>query len=180
MLTTASKSGFVGEDVDDASKSMNSGDIRILAEGDNTIEAGDSITLRVGRTSVKISDKGFSVVSQLLESAAPNPFDTTLDVNNKDGILMFGKTVGINSGCKWAISAGLGASISGTVGNIALGGRQIEMSTQGIPEQFANDCLYGFDMAASIGMASAAIDAARHPSRSDSAQGSAILDTHDL
>ncbi|MDR1147882.1 MAG: hypothetical protein LBK66_04560 [Spirochaetaceae bacterium] len=170
MLTTALQTGFNGEDVNDASKSMNSGDIRILAEGDITIEAGNSITLRVGRTSVKISDKGFSVVSQLLESAAPNPFDSTLDVNNKDGVSMFGKTVGINSGYKWSISNGFNTNISGTVGNIALGGRQIEMSTQGMPEQVINDVLYGCDMAASITMAGLALDAARHPSHSESAQ----------
>jgi hypothetical protein len=170
MLATASKSGFNYKDVDAESTSMKSGDTRILADGDITIEAGNSITLKVGRTFVKISDAGFSIRSQLIESAVSNPFDSAFNLSNKDGISMFGKTVGINSGYKWSIGSGLGASISGTVANVALSGRQIEMSTQGMVDQVFSDLMYGTDMAMSIAMASAALDANRHETHAENAQ----------
>lgn len=83
---------------------------------------------------------------------------------------MFGKVVDIKSGYKWSIATGLGAIISGTVGNVVLGGRQIEMSTQSMAEQMTNDILYGADMGFSIAMASSALDANAHETHAESAQ----------
>ncbi|MDR0630307.1 MAG: hypothetical protein LBG24_11880 [Treponema sp.] len=127
------------------------GDIKLKAGADITLDAanitlqaGKSITLKVGRTSLTISDTGFSVTSQMMQRYA-SPFDASFSLGVRDGIALSGQTVDISGRRKWSVSDKLGGAVSSTAGVLNLAGRDITIGTIQKEMQIVNNFTFGID-----------------------------------
>ncbi|MDR1948229.1 MAG: hypothetical protein LBQ38_02450 [Spirochaetaceae bacterium] len=161
---------LAGADAKTDADSFKQGDMRIKANKDITIEAGGTLTLKAGRTTLIISDSGFSVTHRIMSADIPNTFDAGFSLNSRNGISMSGQTVGINSRYKWSIADGLGAGVSGTAGVLNLSGRQISAGTANKVAQISSNIAYGFDFASSIATAGAALREAKFPDEKKKAE----------
>jgi phage baseplate assembly protein gpV len=134
------------------------GDIYIKAGKNITIEAGASLTLKVGRTTLTITDDKFSVSNQLM-SAVPNPVDASISLNVRDGVAISGQTVGIDADRKWSLGDKFGGGISGTVGIVKIGCRELSITNQQISAQLGGNLLYMADYMTKVGSGGLAISA---------------------
>jgi hypothetical protein len=135
---------------------LHKGDIHIRAGKRVIIKAEDEIRLQVGRTTLVINDKGFSVVSKKMNSNVPTTFDTSLSLDPRTGISMFGQTVGIAAGHSFALREGLGGVVSSTAGILSLGGREVKAASSNMASQIYSSAMYIAEYA--VNMTTAGID----------------------
>jgi hypothetical protein len=133
------------------------GDLHIRAGKRVIIKADNEIRLQVGRTTLVINDKGFNVVSRKVNTNVPTTFDTSLALDSRTGISMFGQTVGIGAGHGFSIAEGLGGAVSSTAGVLSLGGREVKAASASTAAQIFSLILYGIDWAFNTSVASTAV-----------------------
>jgi hypothetical protein len=126
---------------------IHKGDIHIRAGKRVIIKAEDEIRLQVGRTTLVINDKGFSVVSKKINSNVPTTFDSSLSLDARTGISMFGQTVGINAGHGFSLKEGMGGVVSSTAGVLSLGGREVKAASANAAAQIYSCIMYGMELA---------------------------------
>ena len=108
---------------------LENGDIQIRAAGSVVIKALKEIVLKVGRTTLSISDSGFSVVTKKINSNWDIGFDTSLNLDPRSGISMFGQTVDISSGHSLSLGDKYGGSLEISTGTISVTGKEVGLST---------------------------------------------------
>jgi hypothetical protein len=121
-------------DVKGDDSALHRGDIHIRAGKRVVIKAAKQIELQVGRTVLSIDDKGFNVTTRKINSNWPNSFDTSLTLNPRSGITMFGQGVNITSAYSTQIGDSLGGGLTFSSGAVSLSGREIQLGTQGKAE----------------------------------------------
>jgi hypothetical protein len=104
------------------------GDMRVKAKNRITIEAGQEIEIKVGRSSIKISDKGIELRTGKGQ-AAPGPWDTTIELDPRGGLSMFGQEVEIGSVFGYKLKDAFGSSIGGESGAIGISAGDINIET---------------------------------------------------
>jgi hypothetical protein len=134
----AARLELLADSDDTKADTFKGGDMRIKANQDITIEAGGKLTLKAGRSAITISDTGITITSKRVNTDMTNPYDTSISLTPRDGIMMFGSMVNIMSMYRFGISDKFGAGITGSCGVVNLGGRHIAAST--IPP-FAQLCM---------------------------------------
>ncbi|MDR2663472.1 MAG: hypothetical protein LBC31_10800 [Treponema sp.] len=115
---------YLGDDA-----SLHRGDIHIRAGNRVVIKADQEIRLQVGRTTLRIDDTGFNVVTKNVTGNYANSYDTTLDMNPRNGINLTGKNINLKAGYRFNAGDGLGGSVATTMGNLNLGGREISIDS---------------------------------------------------
>jgi len=103
--------------------------IEISPDGKITINAASSIKLKVGKTSLSISDSGFSVSSKMVDTPIENTYDASLSLKAMSGFSARGMKCSM-TGIKGASvndSMGGKLSVGNGMGNIV--GRELELKT---------------------------------------------------
>ena len=103
--------------------------ILIDDDGNVSINAKSSINLSVGRTSVSISEDGFSVNTKITESPVSNTYDASLSLRPMEGFVASGINCSIKAIKTASIGDGMGGSLSTSTGIVGLRGREIKIST---------------------------------------------------
>jgi hypothetical protein len=134
---------------------LHNGDLHIRAGKNVVIKAEGEIRLQVGRTTLVINDKGFSAVTRKVNSNVPTTFDTSLNLDSRTGISMFGQTVGVGAGHSFSLSEGLGGAVSSTAGVLSLGGREIKAASANVASQIFSCIMYPLELAFNLGAAGA-------------------------
>jgi hypothetical protein len=67
------------------------------------IKAGQEIRLQVGRTTLRIDDQGFNVITKMIIGNYPNSYDTELNMHPREGINLGGKNINLNAGYRFNI-----------------------------------------------------------------------------
>ncbi|MDR2759473.1 MAG: hypothetical protein LBB78_08830 [Spirochaetaceae bacterium] len=120
---------------DDAS--LHRGDIHIRAGNRVVIKADKEIRLQVGRTVLRIDDKGFNVVTKNVTGNYTNSYDTMLDMHPRKGIVLNGKNIKIQANQRFNAGDGLGGTFAATMGNLSISGRGVNIES-------CNSIEYGF------------------------------------
>jgi hypothetical protein len=152
-------------DVKGDDSSLHAGDLHIRAGNRVVIKAGEEIRLQVGRSILTITDEGLNMITKKINSNWPNSFDTSLDLNPRSGISMFGQSVNISSAYSTQVGDSLGGSLSFSSGVASVSGREIKLGTQGKAEYAWLLVFAALEHAMNIGMVSAA-KAGRDPAAS--------------
>jgi hypothetical protein len=174
----AARLELLADSDDTEADSFKHGDMRIKANQDITIEAGGALTLKAegtltlkaGRTTLVLSDSGFSVTHRIMSADIPNTLDAGFSLSYRNGISMSGQAVGINSKYKWSIADALGAGVSGTAGVLNLSGRQISAGTANMMAQLSGNIMYGLECGSSIATAGAALHERQVPGHKEGAE----------
>ncbi|MDR2663877.1 MAG: hypothetical protein LBC31_12865 [Treponema sp.] len=103
------------------------GDVHIRAGKRILIKAEDSIVIQVGRTSVEISDDGFSVSSRMVATALPNVYDAVLKLAPRDGVSITGQEVKITGQRSLSIGDGYGGSLETELGVMEIKAREVSI-----------------------------------------------------
>jgi phage baseplate assembly protein gpV len=112
---------------DDAS--LHKGDIHIRAGNRVVIKADQEIRLQVGRTTLRMDDTGFNVSTKNVAGNYTNSYDTSLDMNPRNGINMTGKNINLKAIHRFNAGDSMGGSVATTMGNLNLGGREVNMES---------------------------------------------------
>jgi hypothetical protein len=131
-------------------------DIQIRAGGKVVIKAAESIVLQVGRSKIIIDDTGINLITKKINSNWVNTFDTFLSLNARNGISMFGQTVGISGDRSVNIGDSYGGAFDSTIGEVAVTGRDIELKALNKLDYLALVFLNGIDLAANLATAALA------------------------
>jgi len=123
--------GYAFGDMNGDDSYLYKGDAHIRASNRIVIKAGKEIELRVGRSSIIISDTGIKIATRKTRSNIENGWDTVIDMNPRAGINMFGQKVCIMAGQKFELSEIYGGSISSHLGLTRITGFDIRLSTIG-------------------------------------------------
>jgi hypothetical protein len=118
---------FGDQEGDDSN--LYAGDAHIRAKNRIIIKAGESIELRVGRSSIIINDEGIIIASRKTQSNVYNSWDTLLALKASKGITLFGQHVNIRGGIDYTLSEGYGGSLSSRLGVVRLMGFDIRTET---------------------------------------------------
>jgi hypothetical protein len=143
-------------DVKGDDSALHRGDIHIRAGGRVVIKAAEKIQLQAGRTILEIDDTGFNVITKKINSNWPNSFDTSLALNPRSGITMFGQGVNITSAYSTKIGDSLGGGLSFSSGVASLSGREIQLGTQGQVEYLWLLAAAGLELGVNTAMISSA------------------------
>jgi hypothetical protein len=81
----------------------------------------------VGRSQITIDDTGINLITKKINSNWVNTFDTSLNLNARNGISMFGQTVGISGGRSVNIGDSYGGAFDSSVGEVSVTGRDIDL-----------------------------------------------------
>ncbi|GHV83486.1 hypothetical protein AGMMS50212_08260 [Spirochaetia bacterium] len=127
--------------------------ISIDAKGNVSIK-GNSISLKAGRTSVKISDDGFSAKSKLVNSDIPNTYDAKIGLSPRDGFSASGMNCKIAAVTKAQIGDGMGGSLGSELGVLSVKAREIKMATYNSKEYAILEVGASLDLAQNIAAAS--------------------------
>jgi hypothetical protein len=104
------------------------GDMRIKTGNRITIEAGNEIELKVGRSSITISDRGIELTTSQGHRTS-GPWDTTIELDARGGLSMFGSQVEIGSVFGFEVTDSFGSSIGSELGAIGLSSSDINIET---------------------------------------------------
>jgi hypothetical protein len=104
------------------------------AAGNLTIEAANAITLKVGRTTLSISNTSFSVESQIADSPISNSWDAGLSLSPRGGFSASGMNCKLNAVKKAVMSDGMGGMFSTTMGVGSIKGREIKLANYNAEE----------------------------------------------
>ena len=103
--------------------------ISVDDDGNININAESSINLTVGRTSVSISEEGFSVNTKITESPVSNTFDASLSLRPMEGFIASGMNCTLSGVKSASIGDSMGGSLSCSTGVVGLRGREIKIAT---------------------------------------------------
>jgi hypothetical protein len=123
--------------------------ISLSASGEITIEAS-KITLKAGRTSVSLSDDGFSATSKIVNTPLPNTYDASISLKPRAGFSASGincKIAGIN---KASLSDSLGGSFSSGLGVMSIKGREIKLANYNATEYKVSTIISNIELAENI------------------------------
>jgi hypothetical protein len=115
---------YLGDDA-----SLHGGDIHIRAGNRVIIKADQEIRLQVGRSIFRLDDTGINITTKNVTGNYVNSYDTTLDMNPRNGITMTGKNITLNAGYRFNAGDGMGGSVATTMGNLNLGGREVSIDS---------------------------------------------------
>ncbi|MDR2521624.1 MAG: phage baseplate assembly protein V [Spirochaetaceae bacterium] len=104
-------------------------DIQIRAGGKIVIKAADQIVLQVGRSKITIDDTGIKLTSKKINSDWANTFDTSLNLEARTGITMFGQAVNISGGRSMSLTDAYGGVFQSTAGVVSVTGREVALNT---------------------------------------------------
>jgi hypothetical protein len=130
--------------------SLDAGSIVVNADGGITISSLSSITLKVGRTSIVISDSGCSITSKTIAGAMYSSWDTSFSVAARSGISGSGRSIGLAAGYKFSLSDGYTGGISSTGGVVSVSGYSVKNSATGIESMVYHNIMDTFDETMSI------------------------------
>ncbi|MDR1030657.1 MAG: hypothetical protein LBL76_07275, partial [Treponema sp.] len=142
---------YVGDD-----SGLHRGDLHIRAGNRVVIKADQEIRLQVGRTIVRIDDRGFNVVTKNVSGNYVNSYDTSLDMSPRNGIVLNGKSINLQAGYRLNMGDGMGATVAATMGNLNISGREISIDSYNSTEYLFHTIYQGLEYlvnAASGGMA---------------------------
>jgi len=103
--------------------------IEVDANGKVTIKALDEIKLKVGKTSLSISDSGFSVSAKLGDTPLDNSWDAYLSLKPMKGFYASGMNCGLNAVRGITIEDSMGGKFSTSSGIGKIEGRELKMET---------------------------------------------------
>jgi hypothetical protein len=106
----------------------NNASISVDSEGNITIKSQGSITFKTGRTSLSLSDSGFSVSSKVVDTVLQNTWDAKLSLASQTGFSASGMYCKINAVRQASMSDKLGGAISVNMGVGKMAGRELMMS----------------------------------------------------
>jgi hypothetical protein len=118
--------------------SLHRGDIHIRAQKRVIIKADEEIRLQVGRSVLRIDDQGINLITKNIAGNYINSYDTTLDMNPRNGINMTGKNIALNAAYRFNAGDGLGGTVATTMGNLNLGGREVGIESYNNAEYWSN------------------------------------------
>jgi hypothetical protein len=104
------------------------------AAGNVTIEAANSITLKVGRTTLNISDTSFSVASKIADTPILNTWDAGIKLSPREGFSAFGMDCKISAVGKAVMGDSMGGGFSTAMGVGAIKGRELKMANYNATE----------------------------------------------
>jgi hypothetical protein len=107
------------------------------AAGNVTIEAANAITLKVGRTTLSISNTSFSVESQIADSPISNTWNASLSLSPRSGFSASGMNCLLNAVKKAVMSDGMGGMFSTAMGVGSIKGREIKLANYNAKEYSA-------------------------------------------
>jgi hypothetical protein len=139
---------FGDREVDDSF--LYAGDAHIRAKNRLVIKAGESIELRVGRSSIVINDEGIIIASRKTQSVYSS-WDTVLDLKGSAGLSMFGQHVKIRGGIDYTLSEGYGGSLSSRLGVMRVAGFDIRAETLNTYNYIARGLGNGIDFLFNLG-----------------------------
>jgi hypothetical protein len=142
---------YLGDDA-----SLHRGDIHIRAGNRVVIKADQEIRLQVGRTTMRIDDTGFNVVTKNVTGNYTNSYDTMLNMTARNGIDLTGKNINLKAGYRFNAGDGMGGTVATTMGNLKLGGREVNIESYNNTEYMFYTIYQGLEYlvnAASGGMA---------------------------
>jgi hypothetical protein len=93
------------------------------------IKADQEIRLQVGRTILRIDDRGFNVVTKNVTGNYTNSYDTMLDMHPRKGIVLSGKNINIQANYRFNAGDGMGGTFAATMGNLSIGGREVNIES---------------------------------------------------
>ncbi|GHV91027.1 hypothetical protein AGMMS50268_15300 [Spirochaetia bacterium] len=128
--------------------------ISMTADGEIKITAAKSITLKVGRTTVKLDDFGFSAKSKLVTSDIPNTWDAGIKLNPRNGFSASGINCKLAAVRKVQIGDGFGGSISSGIGVGSIKGREVKLGTYNSLEYIGLTTAAALDLVQNITSAS--------------------------
>jgi len=133
-----SASGCYGILADEFTLGVGSGNasIKIDGSGNIAIKAANSIKLAVGRTSVSISDTGFSVNSKITDTPIENTYDASISLKPLKGFSASGLNCSLSAVKEASICDGMGGKISSDTGVVSIAGREINLSNYSNVEFF--------------------------------------------
>ncbi|MDR3301895.1 MAG: hypothetical protein LBT01_05100 [Spirochaetaceae bacterium] len=130
----------VGKDLSDHTKKdalgavmspLRAGDLSINAKNDIVISSDSSITLKVGRSSISITDMGIVIKSGKINAPFTNTWDTQLALSPTDGIAVSGAHAKINVVNDFTIQDSFGGGFSSNLGVSRVNGVDIKLQTIG-------------------------------------------------
>jgi hypothetical protein len=128
------------------------GDLHIRAKKRIVIKAGESICLKVGRSSIIIDDSCITIVSRRTHSNIENYYDTALSLSPVLGITAAAGSITLNSIYGASLKDGLGGGISTESGITRITGKDVRVQAFPYTNYLAN--FVGFATAFSEGLGS--------------------------
>jgi hypothetical protein len=126
--------------------------ISVDAAGNVTISAKGSISLKTGRTSLSLSDSGFSVKSKIGDTVLSNTWDASISLSPLKGFSAAGLDCKLSAVRKSVMSEKLGGMVQVNMGLGSMKGREIGMNIYNASEfkylNFVSDLEYVQNMAA--------------------------------
>jgi hypothetical protein len=104
------------------------------AAGNVTIEAANSIALKVGRTTLNISDTSFSVTSKIADTPIYNTWDAGISLSPRKGFSASGINCKLGAVEKAVMSDSMGGVFSTTMGVGSIKGRELKMANYNATE----------------------------------------------
>jgi hypothetical protein len=108
---------------------LHAGDLHVRTGRRIVMKAEESIELQVGRTTLMISDDGFSVITRNVCGNMPNSFDAKLDMTPRGGVAINGKSIKLTAGTEIGLQDNWGGALKSEMGNLAISGRNISLDT---------------------------------------------------
>jgi hypothetical protein len=126
--------------------------ISVDAAGNVTISAKGSISLKTGRTSLSLSDSGFSVKSKRGDTVISNTWDASISLSPLKGFSAAGLECKLTAVRKSVMSEKLGGMVAVNMGLGSMKGREVSMNTYNASEfmylNFVSDLEYIQNIAA--------------------------------
>jgi hypothetical protein len=126
--------------------------ISVDAAGNVTISAKGSITLKTGRTSLSLSDSGFSVKSKIGDTVINNTWDASISLSPLKGFSAAGLECKLNAVRKSVMSEKMGGMVAVNMGLGSMKGRELGMNVYNASEfkylNFVSDLEYIQNIAA--------------------------------
>jgi hypothetical protein len=136
---------------------LHAGDFHVRTGSRIVMKAEESIILQVGRTTLEISDDGFSVITKNVSGNLPNTFDTTFNMSPRGGISMGGKSIKLAAGIEFAVKDRWGGSVKSAMGNLSISGRNLGMKSVNASDFAFMVAVQAIETATNIATASVAI-----------------------
>jgi hypothetical protein len=122
------------------------GDAHTRAKNRIIIKAGKEIVLKVGRSSILITDKGIRIISKKTRSNNESQWDTSITLEPRQmGIVMTGKRIIGRAGWGFELSDMYGGSVNSQLGVVRVSGLDVRLATIGRWNYITRTKLNGLD-----------------------------------
>jgi hypothetical protein len=153
---------------------LKSGDVHIRAANKIYLRSMKGISLRVGRSSIDIDDKGVTITSRWVRGNMPNGHDASIKITPRDGVTINGKKVTIAGDQGASIGDSNGANLDMGMGMTSMTGRSITLSMKDSMETGLDKIFRGAVAVVDLGSAATAL------SMADKAQRGTFSDKYAL